>query len=50
MIEQFSKLEVLNGSFNQINGFPDFLSKLKQIKEINLGGFISWIDFLEYNK
>jgi len=39
MIEQFSKLEVLNGSFNQINGFPVFLSKLNQIKEIDLEGF-----------
>jgi len=39
MIEQFSKLEVLNGSFNQINGFPGVLTKLNQIKEINLEGF-----------
>ena len=50
MIEQLFKLEILNGSYNQINEFPDFLSKLNQIKEINLEGFISWIDFLEYNK
>jgi len=39
MIEQFFKLEVLNGSHNQINEFPNFLSKLNQIKEINLEGF-----------
>ena len=50
MIERLFKLEILNGSYNQINEFPDFLSKLNQIKEINLEGFISWIDFLEYNK
>jgi len=34
MIGQLFKLEVLDGSYNQINKFPDFLSKLNHIKEM----------------
>ena len=45
MIEQLFKLEVFEGSFNQINRFPDFLSKLNQIKEIDLQGFFLLISF-----
>ena len=48
MIEQLFKLEILNGSFNQINEFPDFLSKLNQIKEINLEGFFFFLFFIFY--
>jgi len=48
MIGQLFKLEVLDGSYNQINKFPDFLSKLNHIKEMNLEGF--FLGFWEYNK
>jgi len=50
MVEQLFKLEVLNGSYNQINVFPDFLSKLNQLKEINLEGFFLLSFFFQKKK
>jgi len=38
MIGQLFKLEILDGSYNRINRFPGFLSKLNRLKEINLEG------------
>jgi len=50
MVEQLFKLEVLNGSYNQINVFPDFLSKLNQLKEINLEGFFLFCFFFFFSE